>query len=133
MTPPILIAMVVFSVLGIQLLERAKRTHSRVSRIIDDVLGTVFVLWGAGALLAGVRVSIQGEDWGMLATFGTGAIGIVAYLVIRRPRRLIYGHCQRCGYDLTGNTSGVCSECGEKKPPRAESALACLEQASDKG
>jgi hypothetical protein len=22
------------------------------------------------------------------------------------------GHCQRCGYDLTGNTSGVCPECG---------------------
>ncbi|GMU22893.1 MAG: hypothetical protein AMXMBFR13_29770 [Phycisphaerae bacterium] len=22
------------------------------------------------------------------------------------------GHCQSCGYDLTGNTSGVCPECG---------------------
>jgi hypothetical protein len=22
--------------------------------------------------------------------------------------------CQSCGYDLTGNTSGVCPECGEK-------------------
>ena len=22
------------------------------------------------------------------------------------------GHCQKCGYDLTGNESGVCSECG---------------------
>lgn len=21
-------------------------------------------------------------------------------------------HCQQCGYDLTGNTSGVCPECG---------------------
>jgi hypothetical protein len=25
-------------------------------------------------------------------------------------RRL--GHCQTCGYDLTGNQSGVCPECG---------------------
>lgn len=24
------------------------------------------------------------------------------------------GHCQTCGYDLTGNTSGVCPECGTK-------------------
>lgn len=24
------------------------------------------------------------------------------------------GHCRKCGYDLTGNESGVCSECGEK-------------------
>jgi hypothetical protein len=22
------------------------------------------------------------------------------------------GHCQTCGYDLTGNTSGRCPECG---------------------
>jgi hypothetical protein len=22
-------------------------------------------------------------------------------------------HCRRCGYDLTGNVSGICSECGE--------------------
>ncbi len=24
------------------------------------------------------------------------------------------GHCQRCGYDLTGNINGTCSECGNK-------------------
>lgn len=27
----------------------------------------------------------------------------------RRPRP---GHCPTCGYDLTGNTTGVCPECG---------------------
>ena len=30
-----------------------------------------------------------------------------------RARRAAPGHCQRCGYDLTGNQSGVCPECGE--------------------
>ena len=35
--------------------------------------------------------------------------------VIRWRRRTIsLGHCTKCGYDLTGNTSGVCSECGTK-------------------
>ena len=29
----------------------------------------------------------------------------------RRPRP---GHCQKCGYDLTGNISGRCPECGER-------------------
>ncbi len=24
------------------------------------------------------------------------------------------GHCQNCGYNLTGNTSGRCPECGER-------------------
>lgn len=28
------------------------------------------------------------------------------------PRQYPAGHCQNCGYNLTGNTSGVCPECG---------------------
>ncbi len=28
-------------------------------------------------------------------------------------RRIPPGHCQKCGYNLTGNVSGVCPECGE--------------------
>lgn len=30
----------------------------------------------------------------------------------RRRRRKAKGQCLRCGYDLTGNVTGVCSECG---------------------
>ena len=30
----------------------------------------------------------------------------------RRSQRIRPGCCLRCGYNLTGNTSGVCSECG---------------------
>jgi len=29
-----------------------------------------------------------------------------------RSRQLVPGQCHRCGYDLTGNVSGVCPECG---------------------
>ncbi len=36
-----------------------------------------------------------------------------------RDRRHPPGHCQKCGYDLQGNVSGVCPECGE---PNGESA-----------
>ncbi len=28
-------------------------------------------------------------------------------------RRRARGQCQKCGYDLTGNVSGRCPECGE--------------------
>ena len=31
-----------------------------------------------------------------------------------RSRRPPPGQCQDCSYDLTGNESGVCSECGTK-------------------
>lgn len=34
-------------------------------------------------------------------------------LLCRLDRRCIPpGHCQSCGYNLTGNTSGICPECG---------------------
>ena len=36
-----------------------------------------------------------------------------AFLFWRDRRRIPPGHCQRCGYNLTGNVSGKCSECGE--------------------
>ena len=39
----------------------------------------------------------------------------------RRPRP---PHCcQACGYDLTGNTSGVCSECGAAAEPPLHTAI----------
>ena len=35
-------------------------------------------------------------------------------LARRRRARRRRGACSRCGYDLTGNVSGLCPECGEK-------------------
>ena len=35
-----------------------------------------------------------------------------AFLWWHDYRRIRPGHCQKCGYDLTGNVSGVCPECG---------------------
>ena len=42
-----------------------------------------------------------------------------AWLWHRDRRRIRPGCCLRCGYDLTGNTSGVCPECGDKVHPPA--------------
>jgi len=65
---------------------------------------------------------------------GRPAIGFAAYIPFwclfpiaviptvilwRRDRRIPPGHCQTCGYDLTGNTTGVCSECGALADSRA--------------
>ncbi len=51
----------------------------------------------------------------------TGAIAGLAYGVSRRVMtRLRPGRCRSCGYDLTGNVSGVCPECGtpiQTQPP----------------
>jgi len=39
-----------------------------------------------------------------------------------RDRRIPQGHCKKCRYDLTGNTTGVCPECGTKIDEPAERA-----------
>jgi hypothetical protein len=40
----------------------------------------------------------------------------------RDRRRIPPGHCQKCGYNLTGNVSGACSECGMATPGGAPPA-----------
>lgn len=37
---------------------------------------------------------------------------IPTVMLWRHDRGFPPGHCRSCGYDLTGNTTGVCSECG---------------------
>ena len=45
-----------------------------------------------------------------------GACPFVSLRLRHRLRRK-RGLCLKCGYDLTGNESGVCSECGTVTPP----------------
>ena len=46
----------------------------------------------------------------------TGAIGIHNLIAgpLRRSHRRRLGLCINCGYDLTGNESGICPECGTR-------------------
>jgi hypothetical protein len=43
------------------------------------------------------------------------AAGVTVLFWLRPWHRPLPGHCRGCGYDLTGNTSGVCPECGREK------------------
>jgi hypothetical protein len=42
-------------------------------------------------------------------------VSVPAAILLCLDLRIVYppGHCRRCGYNLTGNLSGVCPECGE--------------------
>src|ERR1043166_7933927 len=44
------------------------------------------------------------------AIFATGALITIALFRLDRPPKP--GHCPSCNYNLTGNTSGICPECG---------------------
>jgi hypothetical protein len=55
------------------------------------------------------------QPWSRSTHLAYPAAGLLAFAFVprrlrRRPCQL--GHCRRCGYDLTGNVSGVCPECG---------------------
>ena len=52
-------------------------------------------------------LAISAMTWGYVG-------GRVVGAGIARRTMLIKGCCSACGYNLTGNTSGVCPECGTK-------------------
>jgi len=47
------------------------------------------------------------------------ALTVVAW---HRSRRVPPGHCRSCGYDLTGNATGRCPECGAASAPTSRQA-----------
>lgn len=47
-----------------------------------------------------------------LGWFPAALIVTLAILVMRRARRPLPEHCNKCVFKLTGNISGVCPECG---------------------
>ena len=65
-----------------------------------------FHLWTAKWLIVGVTVRSYPTWMFLVATL------IPTALAWRRLRRPVPGHCRKCGYNLTGNVTGKCSECG---------------------
>jgi len=79
----------------------------------EDLIGVLVASGCIGAAIGGHRGGSKEYVWGfVLGMFiTTGGWIIIAW--ITRPR-ISPGHCRECGYDLTGNVTGVCSECGVK-------------------
>jgi hypothetical protein len=63
---------------------------------------------GLTATLFGPKTRIIVPVWVPVVLIGT----VTAFLWYVDRRRTHLGHCQHCGYDLTGNVSGRCPECG---------------------
>lgn len=50
---------------------------------------------------------------GLATLAGVAALGILAFGTARRTARRRKNRCVECNYDLTGNRSGSCPECGK--------------------
>lgn len=71
-------------------------------------LGTSFAFWGKGKAAFSSFTPI----WP--SAMALAVVTAVLWLFI--PRRYPACHCQNCGYNLTGNVSGICPECGKNVP-----------------
>jgi hypothetical protein len=74
-----------------------------------------------------MRVVIGGVDDLFAAAFCGGILGIgplvigcSALLRGRHGKGSIEPRCEGCGYNLTGNLSGICPECGLRRAPRGD-------------
>ena len=65
-------------------------------------------LFPRGYSLPGIMRGYTVPHWLLLVFAGVPTV----WLFWRDRPSPVRGHCQRCGYDLTGNVSGVCPECG---------------------
>ena len=92
-------------------------------KIIPRSLAPVWVRVGIGASLIAFIVLFNLNKYLAVAVCTCGLLGtcVTAYVRDRRRRiaeeRRYSGQCASCGYDLTGNVSGICPECGEEVSP----------------
>jgi hypothetical protein len=89
---------------------------------VRRLLLSAVIFVGVILLDAGITSLVRlGQPWLSLAATAAACVGLAAWSWILRPhevreRRREHGVCVGCGYDLTGNVSGVCPECGEERP-----------------
>jgi hypothetical protein len=76
--------------------------------ILWQNFGIRFPTWGRRSAGAGIAVTEASLPlWIPLL-----AVAVPTGIAFQRLARRCPGRCSTCGYDLTGNTSGVCPECG---------------------
>ena len=100
--------------------------YLRARRSLLIVLLSTVVLIGTGLMDLAVWFGLGLGRWAYLVVYGTMALAVVVVIMmlfqrdIARRARRTSGRCRVCGYNLEGNVSGVCPECG--RPIRGERA-----------
>jgi hypothetical protein len=94
---------------GAIIFAQPEQPRGKSMRFIPGTLGDRTNLWR----VLGVRPTALGADVRTIPLWIPGALAAIPTALLWRldRRRPAPGAC-RCGYDLTGNTSGRCPECG---------------------
>lgn len=77
------------------------------------------VFWGTRRVAWSRWSTLDISLWFAFALFAPYPILAFIRGPLRRWRRRRIGHCVKCGYDLQGNESGICPECGTSIGHRA--------------
>lgn len=70
-----------------------------------------------------IHVWVTTPAWVPCPVFAAYPVWAFVHGPLRRRRRRAKGLCVRCGYDLTGNVTGVCPECGTAVPESVRSVV----------
>jgi uncharacterized integral membrane protein len=98
-------------------------TYSLIATVCAFPLGCFLLLWCAFVGLFAVWSAIHGrfEAQAILAFFAmTGGLYSFKYVAVYAHEARVRDvwrqppECRTCGYNLTGNRSGICPECGTK-------------------
>lgn len=87
-------------------LGRPLHTWSELRRVWSSPESVLPSLYGGEP--GNPAIFVSAPLWMLAAVFWIPAFLLWKPLLFRHPR----GHCRQCGYNLTGNTSGRCPECG---------------------
>lgn len=88
------------------------------SKVVDRAWEVQFYAGVPGPFWGPFSATAAGGRWVILSLwFPLALIGLPTIVAWRRDRGYPTGHCSKCGYDLTGNVSGVCPESGTETKP----------------
>lgn len=76
------------------------------------------LVWFAGHVLFGSPRQAQQGNWttglAMAYLYEFAILSVGLFLALQSRRAPVFERCPRCRYDLRGNTTGVCPECGTR-------------------